>query len=113
MEVEKYFTKRMYFLKDVLSSVTYPQGGSAAITYVKSAQSGNADLPDSLLVVSTIITNDGLGTTVEKDYSFGGGKQYTTLGVRNRKFAGFALRILSMIAMNGSSRGRTGGFVRT
>src|SRR5712692_7762145 len=76
--------------QDVLSTITYPQGGSATVSYVKTAQSGNPELPYSLLVVSSIISNDGFGNTVEKDYSYTGGKQYTALGVRNRKFAGFA-----------------------
>jgi YD repeat-containing protein len=76
--------------QDVLSTITYPQGGTATVTYSKSAQSGaNPELPISLLTVSSIITNDGLGDTSEKDYSYSGGKMYLTRGVRDRKVAGF------------------------
>lgn len=76
--------------QDVLSTVTYPQGGTTTISYTKSAQLGNPELPISLLTVSSITSNDGLGTTAEKDYSYGGGKLYSAAGVRNLKFAGFA-----------------------
>jgi RHS repeat-associated protein len=77
--------------QDVLSSITYSQGGSTAITYSKTAQQGtHPELPYSLLTVSSIVNSDGLGTTAEKDYSYNGGLQYVGMGIRDRKFAGFA-----------------------
>jgi hypothetical protein len=75
--------------QDVISTITYPQGGTASISYVKTAASGNIELPISLLVVSKIITDDGFGNTAEKDYTYNNGKIYTALGVREQKFAGF------------------------
>ena len=76
--------------QDVLSTITFPQGGTATITYSKTAQQGtHPELPISLLTVSSIVTNDGLGTTAERDYTYSGGKMYLTNGVRDRKFAGF------------------------
>jgi len=77
--------------QDVLSTVTYPQGGTETITYVKSAQSGtNVDLPFSLLTVARIVKSDGLGMSVQKDYTYSGGLMNLTHGVRDRKFSGFA-----------------------
>jgi RHS repeat-associated protein len=78
--------------QDVISTITYPKGGTANISYVKSAATdGNAELPISLLVVSKIITDDGFGNTAEKDYAYSSGKMYTALGVREQKFAGFGI----------------------
>src|SRR4029077_20343985 len=76
--------------QDVISTITYSQGGSASVTYAKSAQGNNPELPISLLTISKIITNDGFGNTSEKDYTCTGGKMYAALSVRNQKFAGFA-----------------------
>jgi len=76
--------------QDVISTITYPQGGLSNISYTKSAQGNNANLPITLLAVSSIVTNDGFGNTAEKDYTYSGGKMYTALGVRDQKFAGFA-----------------------
>jgi len=75
--------------QDVLSTVTYPQGGTASISYAKSAQLNNPELPISLLTVASITSNNGLWHNCRKDYTFTGGKMYTGLGVRDRKFAGF------------------------
>ena len=38
---------------------------------------------------------DGLGNAATTTYAYSGGKQYTTLGVRDRKFAGFASTTMS------------------
>jgi YD repeat-containing protein len=80
--------------QDVISTVTYPQGGTATVTYAKTAQDPtvtlNPELPFSVLVASRVVTSDGLGTSVQKDYSFSGGQLYRARGVRDRKFAGFA-----------------------
>jgi hypothetical protein len=81
--------------QDVLSKITYSQGGTASISYVKSGASGNPELPISLLVVSKIITDDGFANTFEKDYTYSGGKIYTALGVRQQKFAGFSTSVES------------------
>jgi hypothetical protein len=76
--------------QDVISTVTYPQGGTASVSYAKSAQGSNSDLPVSILTVSSIINNDGLGNSAEKDYTYSGGKMFSAYGVRDQKFAGFA-----------------------
>jgi RHS repeat-associated protein len=76
--------------QDVLSTITYPQGGTATVAYSKSAGSSNPQLPVSILVTSSITTNDGLGTSAEKDYTYSSGQMYSAQGVRNQKFAGFA-----------------------
>jgi YD repeat-containing protein len=88
------FTGNGQNAQDVISTVTYPQGGTVNVSYAKTAQdpnlTRNAELPYSVLVASKIVTNDGLGNSVEKDYSYNGGQQYLGQGVRNRKFASFA-----------------------
>jgi hypothetical protein len=76
--------------QDVLTTITYPQGGSASISYAKSAQGSNPELPISLLTVTNITTNDGFGNTAGKTYTYSGGKMYSALGVRDQKFAGFS-----------------------
>jgi hypothetical protein len=43
-----------------------------------------------LLAVSRVVTSDGLGTSVQKDYTYSGGVMNFTRGVRDRKFSGFA-----------------------
>jgi hypothetical protein len=74
-----------------LSTITFPQGGTAAVTYRTTAQDGNnPELPVSILTVSRIVTSDGLGTSVQKDYTYSGGQMNFTRGVRDRKFSGFA-----------------------
>lgn len=85
------FTGNGQNAQDVLSSITYPQGGTTTIAYSKTAQQGtnNNELPVSLLTVSSITTSDGLGTTYRKDYTYSGGQMYLSQGVRNRKFGGF------------------------
>ena len=80
--------------QDVISTVTYPQGGTATVTYAKTAQDTaitlNPELPFSVLIASRVVTSDGLGTSIQKDYAYAGGQLYRASGVRDRKFAGFA-----------------------
>ncbi len=77
--------------QDVLSTITYPKGGSTSATYGYTTQSkANPQLPYSLLVVTKLMNNPGIGTSAENDYSYAGGLQYLPSNVYDRKFAGFA-----------------------
>jgi Glycine-rich domain/Salmonella virulence plasmid 65kDa B protein/FG-GAP-like repeat len=77
--------------QDVLSNVTYPRGGGAAITYANSASStANPSAVISALVASKIVTNDARGNYATTSYSYTGGVWYTGSGVRDRRFAGFS-----------------------
>ena len=79
-------------LQDVITHVTYPKGGSASVVYTYSAQSGkNPELPVSLLVASEIGIYDGMGHAATTTYQYAGGKMYLASGVRDKKFAGFAI----------------------
>jgi RHS repeat-associated protein len=73
--------------QDVMTKVTNPKGGSTSVTY---SVYTNQDLPYAILVASGAGVNDGRGNTATTTYSYSGGKQYTALGVRDRKFAGFS-----------------------
>jgi RHS repeat-associated protein len=77
--------------QDVLATITYPKGGSSAITYGYSAQTGNnPQLPISLLTVTKVVTSDNNGNSSETDYSYSGGLQfYNSAFPQDRKFAGF------------------------
>ena len=77
--------------QDVITTVTNSKGGYTSVLYDYTTQLGNnIELPYSLLVVTETGTYDGLGGVASTTYSYSGGKQYTALGVRNRKFAGFS-----------------------
>jgi RHS repeat-associated protein len=77
--------------QDVLSTITYPKGGSTNVTYGYTTQSGtNPQLPYNLLVVTKLVNHDNLGSNEETDYSYSGGLQYLPSNVIDRKFAGFA-----------------------
>ncbi len=76
--------------QDVLSSITFPQGGTTSVTYAESVDETNLSLPYSLLTVASINKSDGLGTTISKSYTYGGAIQYMPSNLRDRKFAGFA-----------------------
>jgi YD repeat-containing protein len=77
--------------QDVLSTITYPHGGSTSITYGYTTESGtNSQIPYNLLVVTATVNHDGLGNNVETDYAYTGGRQYFPTNVFDRKFAGFA-----------------------
>jgi RHS repeat-associated protein len=88
-------------LQDVLVAITYPKGGSLAVTYASSSAAvysaggllpsiANPGMGFSLLLASTTVTSDGLGNRATTTYSYKNGELYTASGVRNRKFAGFA-----------------------
>lgn len=74
--------------QDVLSTVTYPKGGSVNVAY-SIATSTNSELPFPLLTVNAMATNDGHGIAATTTYSYSGGKLHLVSGVRDRKFAGF------------------------
>jgi RHS repeat-associated protein len=77
--------------QDVMSTVTYPKGGSTSISYSPTTQLGtNPQLPYSLLAVTKQVNHNGNGSNEETDYSYAGGLQYLPTNVRDRKFAGFA-----------------------
>jgi FG-GAP-like repeat len=81
--------------QDVLSTITYPKGGSTNATYGYTTQSKvNQHLPYNLLVVTKLLNYPGIGTAAENDYSYAGGLQYLPQSVPSkvydRKFAGFA-----------------------
>ena len=77
-------------MQDVMSSVTYPKGGSTSVLYANSTQTGlNPNLPYELLVAASVINHDGRGSNEETDYSYAGGEQYLPSFVPDRKFAGF------------------------
>jgi RHS repeat-associated protein len=82
-------------IPDLLSHITYTQGGSTDITYQKTAQYRdssnnllNPNLPANLTTVKTIIDNDGLGLASTNTYSYEGGKYFYN-GPTDRKFSGF------------------------
>jgi RHS repeat-associated protein len=78
--------------QDVLSTITYPKGGSTSVTYGYTTQSGtNPQLPYNLLVVTKLVNHNGQGSNEETDYSYSGGLQYLPSFVPDRKFAGFAV----------------------
>jgi len=77
--------------QDVISSVTYPKGGSTGITYgLTTRLGGNPQLPYALLVVTNLVNHNGSGSNEETAFSFGGGLQYFPANTVDRKFAGFA-----------------------
>jgi hypothetical protein len=78
--------------QDVLSTITYPKGGSSTISYANSTQTGqNPQLPYELLVVSSVVNHDGFSSNEETDYAYGGALQYyPASNLPDRKFAGFA-----------------------
>jgi RHS repeat-associated protein len=79
---------------DVLTSISYPQGGSTTISYKQSTlnKSGtmllNPNLPYNVDTVYQVTTNDGFGTTGTTTYSYAGGEYYFNSNV-DRKIAGF------------------------
>jgi hypothetical protein len=87
--------------QDVLASITFPKGGSLAVTYASSSAAtydggnrlpttANPGMAFSLLIANTTVTNDGLGNRATTSYAYNNGDLYTASGVRDRKFAGFA-----------------------
>jgi hypothetical protein len=85
------------FAQDVMTTVTNVKGGQTSVTYAPTtnAKASNPELPYSLLVVTAMGIYDGRGNAATTTYSYSGGKQYATLGVRDRKFACFASTTIS------------------
>ena len=81
---------------NLLTTITYPQGGSSAITYQAAAQSGNASgtivnyAPYPVYVVSSITSNDDLGDYATSTYQYSGGTYYYGSPV-DHEFAGFGV----------------------
>ena len=61
--------------QDLLSTVTYPKGGSVNVAY-SIATSTNPELPFPPLTVNAMATNDGLGNYATTTYSYSGGRLY-------------------------------------
>jgi RHS repeat-associated protein len=78
-------------LQDVITGVAYPKGGNASIIYAYSTSMNNPELPVSLLVAKEVGIYDGLGHAATTTYQYAGGKMYLASGVRDKKFAGFAI----------------------
>jgi len=76
--------------QDVISTVTYPKGGSTDVSYGLTTQlGGNSQLPYALLVVTSLINHDGRGSNEETDYAYAGALQYNPLDPHDQKFGGF------------------------
>ena len=68
-----------------------PKAAASASPTTPSTQlSGNNELPYEMLVATAIGTYDGLGNAATTTYTYSGGNSTSTLGMRDRKFAGFA-----------------------
>ena len=77
---------------DVLASLTIPSGATTSVTYKQIAIKSNATPTEgqgqSIYVVSTITTNDGMGVISNTSYAYDGGSFYSG-GPTDRRFAGF------------------------
>lgn len=91
---------------NLLSAITYPQGGDTAITYKAtplfldgSSNPLNPAMPVIFDVVLQTTTDDGFGTTMINDYEYQGGEYYFNTYL-DRKFAGFSKIIKTDAAGN-------------
>lgn len=81
-------------LSDRITGVTTSLGATIAVDYQSSAQLENGgtylnpDLPFPVQVVTSVVTNDGLGNTKTETYSYEGGTYYFDTYL-HKKFAGF------------------------
>ena len=81
---------------DILTGVSYPQGGSASIAYTAASQFMNASgvpvntEPYPVYVVSKITNNDGLGNFSSSTYQYASGTYYYG-SPTDHEFAGFGL----------------------
>jgi RHS repeat-associated protein len=81
---------------DILTGVSYPQGGSASIAYNSASQFMNASgvpvntEPYPVYVVSKITNNDGLGNLSSSTYQYANGTYYYG-SPTDHEFAGFGL----------------------
>ncbi|MBI3337179.1 MAG: VCBS repeat-containing protein, partial [Candidatus Staskawiczbacteria bacterium] len=82
--------------QDLLSQITYPQGGNTTVNYKTTAQYtdglGNPanKSPYLIFTVNKIITNDGLENDISSSYQYTGGHYYYN-NPTDRKFAGYDL----------------------
>ncbi len=81
---------------DVLTKITYPEGGSTNITYKPSGQYKdgsnnllNPNLPFSVNTVYKILQHDGTATSSTDTFTYKGGKYYYN-GPFDRRLAGFS-----------------------
>lgn len=76
---------------DLLTTITYPTGGSTEVGYTFSSQTLlNPDLAFPLLLVASTTVSDNLGTRQTTLYRYEGGKMYLAGDVKDRRFAGFS-----------------------
>ncbi|UMX48274.1 MAG: FG-GAP-like repeat-containing protein [Candidatus Nealsonbacteria bacterium DGGOD1a] len=76
--------------QDLLSKVSYPQGGETAIAYKTATQYANNKSPYQLFTVSQITNNDNAGNFDSHTYDYSGASYYFDSPM-NRKFAGFKI----------------------
>ncbi len=81
---------------DMLTKITYPQGGSSNIVYKPASKyiDGsnnllNPDIRSSIDTVYQIISHDGLATSTTDTYTYKGGKNYFNSAI-DKRFAGFS-----------------------
>jgi len=88
------YTNSNRFRADLLTGITYPQGGSAAISYQSILQLtddlGNVlnGVPYPVYIVSKITSNDGTQNVATSTYVYYGGTYYVN-GPFDHQFAGF------------------------
>ncbi len=88
------YTNNNKFRADLLTGITYPQGGSSSLAYQSILQItdplGNVlnGVPYPVYIVSHIATNDGSGNIASSSYVYQGGTYYTN-GPVDHQFAGF------------------------
>lgn len=89
------YVNKNNFRADLLSGVTYPQGGSSSISYKSILQITDDNgyvlnsVPYPVYIVSKITTNDGIQNVATSTYVYYGGTYYTS-GPFDHQFAGFA-----------------------
>jgi len=82
--------------QDLLSQITYPQGGSTTVSYKSSAQyvddSGNPanKSPYPIFTVSQIVNSDGFGNNTSSSYQYQGGT-YFYQGPFDKQFSGYKI----------------------
>jgi RHS repeat-associated protein len=88
------YTNSNKFRADLLTGITYPQGGSSTLAYESILQitddNGNVlnGVPYPVYIVSQVSNNDGLGDISSSSYVYYGGTYYTN-GPFDHEFAGF------------------------
>jgi RHS repeat-associated protein len=88
------YTNNNKFRADLLTSVTYPQGGSYSLAYQSILQLTDPNgtvlngVPYPVYIVSSATQNDGLGNIASSSFVYYGGTYYTN-GPFDHEFAGF------------------------